>query len=275
MSARRPVPAEAARLQALAADPAASAWVAANAGSGKTHVLVERVVRLLVAGTDPGRILCLTFTRAAAAEMASRVFARLAAFATMTAAELDVALLAIDGGAPDDARRAATRRLFARALETPGGLKIQTIHAFCASLLSRFPLEANVAGRFAVLDDQLAAELQGDAFAAVLAEAAAAPDGRFAGAIAALQPLLGDEGILEQVAAATRHRTAILAWVGEAGGLDAALAALASALGLAPGDTPERLAGEILDGRLLAGAALAGLAEALGHRGGRARCDDR
>jgi len=154
--------------QDLASRPRASAWVSANAGSGKTFVLSRRVVRLLLDGTDPGRILALTFTKAAAAEMATRVFKILGTWVTMEDEALARELREIEGRKPDAARLAMARRLFARALETPGGLKIQTIHGFCEALLHQFPLEANVAGHFAVLDDRVAAELMAEALGSVL-----------------------------------------------------------------------------------------------------------
>ena len=148
--------------QVRAADPAASSWVSANAGSGKTRVLTDRVARLLLAGTEPQKILCLTYTKAAAAEMQNRLFRTLGAWAM-----LDDAALARGARAARRARRrdpadrlARARTLFARALETPGGLRIQTIHAFCEALLRRFPLEAGVAPQFGVLDDRQAKALR-------------------------------------------------------------------------------------------------------------------
>ena len=146
--------------QIAAADPAVSAWVGANAGSGKTHVLTQRVARLLLAGSDPQRILCLTYTKAAAAEMQNRLFEMLGEWAMAPDDWLGAELAAIAGeSAPilDGSRLAIARRLFARALETPGGLKIQTIHAFCDALLRRFPLEAGVSPRFDVLDERQSA----------------------------------------------------------------------------------------------------------------------
>ena len=142
------------RTTAEASNPAGSAWVSANAGSGKTFVLTRRVIRLLLAGTDPARILCLTFTKAAAAEMAKRVFAELGRWTTLSDQALAAAIAEIEDAAPDAALLAAARRLFARALDTPGGLKIQTIHAFCERLLHQFPFEANVAGHFEALDER-------------------------------------------------------------------------------------------------------------------------
>ena len=160
-------------LPPLATDPGVSAWVSANAGAGKTHVLTDRVTRLLLDGAYPARILCLTYTKAAAAEMASRLFARLGEWALLPDRTLAEKLTQIGAGAPDaDALRRA-RRLFAQALETPGGLKIQTIHSFCQMVLTRFPLEAGVPPRFAVLDERSAAELMRAARHAVLERAGA------------------------------------------------------------------------------------------------------
>ncbi|HZN31851.1 MAG TPA: UvrD-helicase domain-containing protein, partial [Xanthobacteraceae bacterium] len=131
----RIIPETVLRLQIEASDPAVSAWVAANAGSGKTHVLVQRVIRLLLEGVAPEKILCITFTKAAAATMAQRVFDTLSAWTALDDAKLGQAIRAISDLAPDASLRAQARRLFATALETPGGLKVQTIHAFCTRLL--------------------------------------------------------------------------------------------------------------------------------------------
>lgn len=140
--------------QIRAADPARSVWVSANAGSGKTRVLTQRVARLLIAGTEPQRILCLTYTKAAAAEMQNRLFATLGGWAMLPDAELRAALdeLGLDPRDNTAAVRRRARTLFARAIETPGGLKIQTIHSFCAALLRRFPVEAGVSPRFEEMD---------------------------------------------------------------------------------------------------------------------------
>ncbi|MEM1346617.1 MAG: UvrD-helicase domain-containing protein, partial [Pseudomonadota bacterium] len=143
--------------QALAADPRVSAWVGANAGSGKTRVLTQRVARLLLEGAAPGRILCLTYTKAAAAEMQQRLFTLLGGWAMAPDAALGAELAALQGlpePLAEPERLARARRLFAEALETPGGLKIETIHAFCEALLRRFPLEAGVSPRFEILDDR-------------------------------------------------------------------------------------------------------------------------
>ena len=121
--------------QTEASDPVRSAWVSANAGSGKTHVLAQRVIRLLLSGVDPARILCITFTKAAAANMANRVFDDLRAWTVLDDAALDEAMRKTGVARIDARHRLRAHQLFALALETPGGLKVQTIHAFCTQLL--------------------------------------------------------------------------------------------------------------------------------------------
>ena len=162
---------EAAAIQRQALGPEASVWVSASAGTGKTKVLTDRLLALMIDGTDPARILCLTFTRAAAAEMANRVNARLAAWATLPPGQLDEELAALIGRMPDEYETTLARQLFARVLDSPGSAKIATIHAFCQSLLRRFPLEAGVPPEFAVLDERGAAEALAEAAETVIAKA--------------------------------------------------------------------------------------------------------
>ncbi len=147
--------------QVQAARPDASTWLAANAGSGKTRVLTDRVAHLLLDGVQPQHILCLTYTKAAASEMQNRLFKRLGEWAMLADAPLLAQLtdLGVEGAISPD-RLAQARTLFARAIETPGGLKIQTIHSFCAALLRRFPLEAGVSPQFAEMEDRAAALLR-------------------------------------------------------------------------------------------------------------------
>src|SRR5881275_1608372 len=176
MTALRPIPDGVRAAQARASNPAASAFVSANAGSGKTHVLVQRVIRLLLDGVAPERILCITFTKAAAANMAERVFTTLGHWVTLDDAELDAAIKDAGIAHPDRNLRKSARKLFACALETPGGLKVQTIHALCTRLLQQFPFEANVPARFAVLDDRDQTEMMERANLKVMLDAARAPD---------------------------------------------------------------------------------------------------
>ncbi|QGM96144.1 double-strand break repair helicase AddA [Methylocystis parvus] len=147
------------RAQQRASDPHVSAWVAAHAGSGKTYVLTQRVLRLLLEGVRPSQILCLTFTKAAAANMSTRVFDKLAQWALLDDDALTREIEGTGAQAPSRADLAFARRLFARAVETPGGLKIQTIHAFCEKLLHIFPFEANAPAGFEVVDDAARSEL--------------------------------------------------------------------------------------------------------------------
>lgn len=168
---RRPIPPQTRNAQARASDPKLSAWVSAHAGSGKTYVLTQRVVRLLLEGVPPSRILCLTYTKAAAANMAKRIFDLLAEWALLDDPALDAAVAAVAGPRLDPGTRDFARKLFARAVETPGGLKIQTIHAFCERLLHRFPFEANAPAGFRVLDEIERAELLSRARRETLARA--------------------------------------------------------------------------------------------------------
>ncbi|MDO5705494.1 MAG: UvrD-helicase domain-containing protein, partial [Paracoccus sp. (in: a-proteobacteria)] len=151
---------EATRNQIEAADPARSTWLTANAGSGKTRVLTNRVARLLLRGAAPERILCLTYTKAAATEMQNRLLATLGQWAMLPEPDLRRALGDLGEGAGADLAEA--RRLFARAIETPGGMKVQTIHSFCSGVLRRFPLEAGVPLGFTELDDRTAAVLRAE-----------------------------------------------------------------------------------------------------------------
>ncbi len=150
--------------QIRAANPKSSTWVSANAGSGKTRVLTDRVARLLLAETPPQKILCLTYTKAAASHMQIQLFERLGKWAMLPDAELRASLTDLgeeaDKITPQGLRMART--LFARALETPGGLKIQTIHSFCAALLRRFPLEAGVSPQFQEMDERSDRKLRAD-----------------------------------------------------------------------------------------------------------------
>jgi ATP-dependent helicase/nuclease subunit A len=217
---------------AKASDPAASAWVSANAGSGKTFVLSQRVVRLLLAGTDPGRILCLTFTKAAAAEMSKRVFAILSDWTTLSDEALAEKLEDLDGRRPEPSRLAAARRLFARALETPGGLKIQTIHAFCERLLHQFPFEANVAGHFEILDDRDALALKDEARRHVIERAVNDEETSLGRSLGLVLDHASDMYYELALAEFVEKRDQLRFWVGS-NGLDDAIGHLRTTLGIA------------------------------------------
>jgi ATP-dependent helicase/nuclease subunit A len=263
MSARRKIPDEVLERQIAASDPAASAWVAANAGSGKTHVLAQRVIRLLLAGVDPAKILCITFTKAAAANMASRVFDELRRWTTLDDRALDAAIARMSRVAPEPALRARARRLFATALDTPGGLKVQTIHAFCTRLLHQFPFEANVAARFAVLDETSEKRLLNETSLAVMLEAAAQPDGALGRALAIAIAVAADRTFKEVVAEAIGKRDMVRAWIERDGGLPGALASLCASLGIDPDDTIARVQQEMIEGPLLPCAQWRATADAL------------
>lgn len=167
------IPDEATRRQIEAADPLVSTWLSANAGSGKTRVLTDRVARLLLDGVSPQNILCLTYTKAAASEMQNRLFKRLGKWSMRADDGLRDDLKQLGVPEPGDAGRLANARtLFARAIETPGGLRIQTIHSFCASLLRRFPLEAGVSPVFREMEDRSAKLLRQE----IVEEMADGPD---------------------------------------------------------------------------------------------------
>ena len=150
--------------QILASNPEASTWLSANAGSGKTKVLTDRVARLLLNGVLPQKVLCLTYTKAAANEMQNRLFSRLGSWSMMPDILLRENLLSlgINHEKIDLTYLSNSRKLFAQAIETPGGIKIQTIHSFCSSMLRRFPVEAGVSPSFEEIDSRRAAALRAE-----------------------------------------------------------------------------------------------------------------
>ncbi len=270
------IPLDVRRVQAAVSDPTVSAWVAANAGSGKTHVLAQRVINLLLAGVEPEKILCITFTKAAAANMAKRVFDTLAHWTTLDDDALDAAIRdragLRTGSLLPAARRAWARRLFARALETPGGLKVQTIHAFCAQLLHQFPFEANVTARFNVLDETAQAQLIEQLTLAVLLEGAAAPDGPLGRALGIALTAGADQTFRDLVREAIGRRDAISRWLLRTGGVDEAIAALSAALGITPDDTIDSVEAEFFADSLIAGSEWGAIAAALAQ-GSKNDCD--
>ncbi len=243
----RAIPSEVSAAQALASDPTLSAFVAANAGSGKTHVLVQRVIRLMLAGTVPEKILCITFTKAAAANMAERVFTTLGHWITLDDKALAAEIIDSGAGTPDRRMLGRARELFAQALETPGGLKVQTIHALCTRLLQQFPFEANVAAHFTVLDDRDRADLMEDAMLGVLTQAALTPESPIGRALAHAMTLAADQTFRETVEAACLDGD-LLGWLAQAGSVERAVAQLSRAIGAQDGDDPATLAQAMIDG---------------------------
>ena len=218
--------------QRRAADPAQSVWVEASAGSGKTKVLTDRVARLLLEGVPPGRILCLTFTKAAAAEMSDRLFRRLANWAALGDAALEAELAALEGRAPEPARRDAARRLFATVLDAADGLRIETLHGFCQGLLRRFPVEAGVSPTFEVLDERRTAEMLRRARETVFRDAP--PGSELDRAIAAITDLCSDATFPALIASVTRARGRLVRAMRAWGGRDALLDGISRHLGLDP-----------------------------------------
>lgn len=254
--------ADATRGQADAALPGASAWVEANAGSGKTKVLIDRVARLLLQRVEPDSILCVTYTKAAASEMQSRLFDRLGGWCVMDAEQLTQKLSELEGRAiadytDEDIGRA--RELFAKALETPGGLRIETIHAFAGRVLRRFPLEADVAPGFTELDDDATADIWDQAFramgrrvvkgdAALMEAARTAAEGGGGRGLAIVRDLLP-------------RRAAIARYIAAAGDIDRAVERLRKDLGASNEDAETLLATAM--GASMPRAALASLAASL------------
>ena len=208
------------RDQRRAADPKLNAFVTANAGSGKTKTLIDRVARLLLRDVKPASILCVTYTKAAAAEMQRRLFDVLGGWSVMPDDALRAKLFDLEGEtAPrDELGLSNARTLFAKALETPGGLKIQTIHAFCERLLRRFPIEAGVSPGFTVMDDQAAALIAGEARAAV-AGYALDVEGLLSDAYARLAVSLDFDSFEQMFSAFEQKRDAIADYVERVGGL--------------------------------------------------------
>ena len=230
--------------QRRAADPAASAWVSANAGTGKTHVLVMRVLRLLLGGAGPASILCLTFTKAAAAEMSNRLIRELGRWAAKPEADLAGELASLLQRQPTAEEQAFARCLFALVLDAPGGLKILTIHAFCDRVLRRFPLEAGVPPSFTILsDEERRAALRG-ASDIVLKEAASEPRSELGKSLTTAVANAGEEKFDALLQAALGQWDGIARVIHRQfdgdpfAGLERRLRA---SLGVQPEDTPESL----------------------------------
>src|SRR5229473_1408677 len=248
VAAPRPIPDAVRATQARASDPAASAFVSANAGSGKTHVLVQRVIRLLLDGVPPEKILCITFTKAAAANMAERVFSTLGHWVTLDDDALDAAIVEAGIARPDADLRMTARKLFACALETPGGLKVQTIHALCTRVLQQFPFEANVPARFTVLDDRDQNEMMERANLAVLLDASRDPESATGRALNVAMASAADVTFKDVVREACLSRDHFMAWTDAAGSAEAAATQVSAALGVDARDRIEDVEREILDG---------------------------
>ncbi len=253
MTAARIIPESVRSRQAEASDPSAAVFVSANAGSGKTHVLAQRVIRLMLdgapEGVDPAKILCITYTKAAAANMAARVYDQLKGWIALDDDALDKAMREIGVTDIDAAKRRRARRLFAAALETPGGLKVETIHAFCTRLLQQFPFEADVAAHFTVLEERAQSEMLERARMAVLLEAAAAPETPLGRALKVAVAAAADTRLVEVINEATAKRAKLIGWI--EGGFERAVEQLSAALEIDAGDDLTRVEKDIVDGPYL------------------------
>ena len=207
--------------QALAADPDVHAALSASAGTGKTQVLTARVLRLLLQGARPESILCLTFTKAAAAEMANRIGERLASWVRLKRTELWSDLEAL-GERPNERLIERARQLFARVLDCPGGLKIQTIHSFAQSLLASFPAEAGIPPGFQPIEGRAEQELVRRTLADLMAAAEERGDESLIRDVQRLSRRLGEAGAVEYLQACARKSEAMQA-LGTPDSIEAAL----------------------------------------------------
>jgi ATP-dependent helicase/nuclease subunit A len=231
--------------QKRATDPENSIWVAANAGSGKTHVLVERIIRLLLQGAEPASILCITYTKAAAAEMSARLFKRLGNWAAHDDQTLQIELQNLGVSEVDKFALSAARRLFTRALETPGGLKIQTIHAFCERLLHLFPVEAGLAPGFQVMDGRTSLQLRDEAVEKVMRASRLPAENELNVALNAIGDLTNSENfnnLIDEFLSGTKSWRSLLDTELEGGGFSLALK---STLQLMPEDSDQSITDQI------------------------------
>lgn len=222
--------------QKIASDPAHSVWLAAHAGTGKTKVLVDRVLRLLLAGVAPSSILCLTYTHAAAQEMQVRLRRELARCAMMDDITLQRELQALLQRPPLMEETALAQTLLCRLIDATDGVVVQTIHGFCQSLLARFPLEAGVAPHFALLDDRSSRELLHEAQLAMYRDAAEDP--LLHQALHAVATQIGDDSFAKLMKAVVLHQGRFAGWFSQPEGLEAYQAALAAALAVELPDAP-------------------------------------
>lgn len=250
--------------QHRAANPRASAWVAASAGSGKTKVLTDRVLSLLLTGVAPERILCLTFTKAAAAEMAQRINAELGNWAIAEESDLETTLATLLEGTVDGKLIRRARRLFARVLDVPDGMKIMTIHAFCQSVLRRFPIEAEVVPHFAVMDERDSGELL-EAVQLELMVRAQTGEGVLAESVADITSRIHEMRFPDLMAELTAARGRIADLIACHGGVDRLIAATYGALELDEGETPDAVIAAACDDAAFDGSALRQAVDALSN----------
>ena len=230
----------ASRQQKAAAHPEHSVWVEASAGTGKTKVLTDRVLRLLLSGVSPSKILCLTYTKAAAVEMNERLANRLAGWAVIEDEKLEKKLKELVGDNLEDKLKSRARVLFATVLETPGGMKIQTIHSFCQEILKRFPLEAGISPYFSVMDDQTAKEALNDVCKKLILKIEQAPDTPQGQAIAYLTSHIKEFTFPDLLKTLTEKRNRIVRTLQKFHGITEFLAVLRAKLGVKENESVEK-----------------------------------
>ena len=233
--------------QAAASDPLIHAALSASAGTGKTHVLTSRVLRLLLRGTPPSSILCLTFTKAGAAEMANRIGERLAHWVRLSDQDLEKELFAL-GEIRSKAALERARRLFAEVLDAPGsGLRIQTIHGFAQTLLASFPAEADIAPGFRPIEGRAEAELARRTLASLLEAAESRRDQMLIDDVSALSLRLGEGGAESYLMACAMAHEAMEA-LGEPATIEARLLQMVGVTGGDPeAEVRRRLCDDELD----------------------------
>ncbi|MDD3029927.1 MAG: double-strand break repair helicase AddA [Alphaproteobacteria bacterium] len=225
--------------QRAASDPLSSVWVNASAGSGKTKVLTDRVMRLLLTGVAPQKILCLTYTRAGAAEMANRIMDALSRWATCDDDSLEDELAELQGEAPLKESQRRARRLFALVLACPGGLRIRTLHSFCQEILSRFPIEAGLPPHFSLIEGPDLAALEDEVLNGLLRDAAASPESAFTRALQSLIAVQSEDSLSSLLKDVMHARQKILDFM--EGMPQKAFDKVYACLRASPNDTPEKI----------------------------------
>jgi ATP-dependent helicase/nuclease subunit A len=229
--------------QGKASRPDYSVWVTASAGTGKTKVLTDRILRLLLPdadghrGTAPSRILCLTYTKAGAGEMAIRLGKTLTRWAIAPEEELRAELKRLQNREPTSKDLDKARQLFAEVADTPGGIKILTIHSFCQSVLSRFPLEAGIPPYFRPLEDIDAAALLEQARDNILKKAEENKNSELARALDRVARAVNEEQFFELIRSIAKERGQLERVMNN--GVENVYQKLCAQLSLPPGREPE------------------------------------
>jgi len=235
------------RVQRQASDPKVSVWVSASAGTGKTKVLTDRVLRLLLDGAKPEDILCMTFTNAGASVMKNRIRQVLSQWATCPEKTLEASVRKLSGKKPTIADKKRARQLFAEFLETPGGMQIQTIHSFSQSLIRRFPIETGIPPYFDVLDDQTSQELLRDAQAEILNKVRLNKKSALAKAVSLITPEVGEEDFVSLIGSITYRRDQVKNIISDHGGIKKTIHAVYDYLGAEYGSNARAIKEQIFD----------------------------